>query len=181
MTQQPPKRSPPWWMRGWQELRDRRLPPWVWRALISGLLFLLVLFASPYWTLWRINRAASSATPGALAPFVDIAAVRDQLRRRLNKDLNSHIGEVSEPFIHWIAQGLQRKGTAAIDHLVTLEWVAGLLQSEDRSEPLFERVRYAFYDLPHGFLIELEHNDGKKVTLMLRPSPLRWRIAAVSY
>ncbi|EIC20615.1 DUF2939 domain-containing protein [Thiorhodovibrio frisius] len=183
MTHLPPQYRWQWWMREWHELRDRRLrlPKWAWHALVSLTLAGLLLFASPYWTLWRMSRAASSATPEALRPFVDLGAVRDQIRRRLNKDLKSDIGEVSDHFIEWIEQGLQQQGTAAIDHLVKLEWIAGLLRDESSQTPLLERVIYAFYDPPHGFLIKLEQPDGEPVTLLLRPAPLRWRITAVSY
>lgn len=184
MTQFPP-RHPwwQWWMREWQELRSRRLrlPKWAWRALTGVILVVTLLFASPYWTLWRMSRAASSATPEALGPFVDLAAVRDQIRRRLNKDLDSRIGEVSDPFIDWIEQGLQRNGTAAIERLVTLEWIAALLRDEATQSPLLERVHYAFFDLPDGFRIELENPPGRQVSLLLRPAPVRWRITAAYY
>ncbi|WPL16423.1 hypothetical protein Thiowin_01377 [Thiorhodovibrio winogradskyi] len=183
MTQVPPQHRWQWWMSEFHELRDRplRLPKWTWRALLSLALIAALLFASPYWTLWRMSRAASSATPEALRPFIDLAAVRDQIRRRLNKDLKSRIGEVSDPFIEWIEQGLQQRGTKALEHLVTLEWIAGLLRDESSQTQLLERVRHAFYAPPHGFLIKLEQQNGQPINLLLRPAPLRWRITAVSY
>jgi len=183
MTQPPPPLRLQWWMRGWHELRDRRLrlPSWMWRALATLVLAGALLFASPYWTLWRMSRAADSATPEALRPFVDLNAIRDQIRRRLNKNLESRIGDVSEPFIEWIESGLQAEGTAAVEHLVTLEWVAGLLRDPANHRPLLARVRRASYHLPDGFRIEIEQRDGTLVLLLLRPGPLRWRIAALSF
>ncbi|MBK5970057.1 MULTISPECIES: DUF2939 domain-containing protein [Thiorhodovibrio] len=178
-----PKHPWQWWMHEWHELRDRRLrlPKWAWRGLAGALLGMLLLFASPYWTIWRMSRAAGSATPEALGPFVDLAAVRDQIRRRLNKNLSSHIGEVSDPFIHWIEQGLQRNDGAALEHIVTLEWVASLLRDEASQRSLIDRTQYAFFDLPKGFLIKLENHGGQQVFLLLQPAPLRWRITAVYY
>jgi hypothetical protein len=183
MTGLPPERRWQWWMREWRELRERRLraPTWIWRALAGTALVALIAVASPYWTLWRLSRAASSATPEALAPFVDLNAVRDQIRRRLNKDVTSQIGEVSDPFIDWIAAGLQREGTAVVDKLVTLEWIAGLLQGTDKRQSLFPRLRYAFYDPPRGFLIRIQQQDQGSVSLLLRPSRLRWRICVIYY
>ncbi|MBK1649736.1 DUF2939 domain-containing protein [Rhabdochromatium marinum] len=183
MTQQLPPQRWHWWMREWCELRQRRLrlPTWTRRALLAVAMVLLVLFVSPYWTLWRLSQAARSDAPEALAPFVDLEAVRREIRRRLNKDVSSHIGAVSDPFIAWIAQGLQRQGAAAIDSMVTLDWINGLLHGDHTTASLLNRVRYAFYDPPHGFLIELAHPDGRSIMLQLRPAPLIWRITTVYY
>lgn len=172
-----------WWVHEWRDLHEHRLllPNWAWRVLLTAVLLLLVLFVSPYWTLWRLSRAASEASAEALAPFVDLDAVRDEIRRRLNKDLSSRIGEVSDPFIEWIERGLQRKGTATIEHIATFEWIAGLLRGNDEAQPLLKRVRYAFYHPPHGFLVKIEHESGNPVILLLNPELPIWRVTAVSY
>jgi hypothetical protein len=149
--------------------------------LIMGLL-VLVLLLSPYWTLWRLSRAAHSTTPQALAPFVALASVREEIRRRLNKEVSSHIGEISDPFIAWIEQGLQQGGATALEARINLEWIARLLRDPDGSRSVLERIRYAFYDPPHGgFVVRLTGASGEITTLILRPSPLRWRIVAVYY
>lgn len=175
--------EPRWhWMRDLRERRLPQLPASSWRLLAFLGLLVLALLLSPYWTLWRLSRAAASPTPAALAAYVDLDAVREEIRRRLNKDVSSRIGEVSDPFIEWIAEGLQTNGTDAIDHLVDLEWIAQLLRPDRyRSQSLFEDVSYAFYDVPHGFLVRLDGGREQPVTLLLRPTPVRWRITAAYY
>lgn len=172
----------PWrWMRAWRTAPRRRPPSGLWPMLLSIGLLVVALVLSPYWTLWRLSRAANSITPQALAPWVNLDLVREEIRRRLNKEANSCIEDISDPFIAWIEQGLRQGGASALNARINLEWIARLLRDPTASRSLIERVHHAFYHLPQGFVIRLSGTPEQAVTLILRPDPLRWRVVAVYY
>ena len=103
-----------------QRSRVGRRRPW-W--LLLPVLALLGFLAWPYVSLWRLSAAASDPDPSALAPLVDLDAIRGEIRRKLNKTASSAIGKVSDPFIQWLERGILQLGTGALDQLVTLAWV----------------------------------------------------------
>lgn len=77
----------------------------------------------PYLQLWRLQCAAIQNNQQLLANLVDLTAVRESIKRRLNKDLPESNISPSDIFINWIQDGLHRMGNQAIEQLVTLDWV----------------------------------------------------------
>ena len=68
---------------------------------LASLLFLLILafLIWPYTTVYRLDQALAQHHRQQLAEMVDIESVRDQIKRRLNKNLESSIGDVSNSFV----------------------------------------------------------------------------------
>ena len=157
----------------------RRLPRWLAPSLLVGVALLLI---SPYLTLWRLNQAVVNGSPSGLSGFVDIDEVRDQIRRRLNKDAASSIGDVSDPFIQWIEQGIRETGNETLSRTVTLPWLQQLLASRaDGQRGFLPEVGYAFYDPPNGFLVRIGPSEQGALHLRMELEPRGWRVVAVYY
>jgi hypothetical protein len=155
-----------------------RLRRWGLTLVVAALAYL----AWPYLALWDLDRAVADADPQALAPRVDIEAVRDEIRRKLNKDAPSSIGKLSDPFIQWLNQGIRRLGTGALDEVVTLDWVRERLRAGPQPDRgLLHQVSYAFFDSPRGFRVRLGAPGQPQVYLRMTLQGLRWRITAVYY
>jgi hypothetical protein len=145
-------------------------------------LLILLLLAWPYVTVWRLSETIRTAPPAALASWVDLDSVREQILRRLNKDTDSTIEAVSDPFIEWIEQGLREPGNARLERSVTLDWVHGLLHVRASADGgLVPHLAYAFYDPPDRFRVRVEHPPLAPLTFWLQLGPTGWRIAALSY
>jgi hypothetical protein len=144
---------------------------------------LLAFLLWPYVVLWRVDQAASQADPAALAPFVDLPAVRSAIMRKLNKDADSAIGPLSDPFIRWLEAGIAADGSDAIEHLVTLDWVRGrlLANSAGHQDGFLSDVSYAFFDAPNGFRVRIGPATGYPTRVRLRLRDLHWRVTAVYY
>ncbi len=156
-----------------------RLPRWISTPLI---LALAALLAWPYLNLWRLNLAVLEGPPEALAGLVDLDAVRDEIRRRLNKDAHSTIGEVSDPFIEWIERGIRETGQSALEEQVTLAWLRDLLLARSGDNGGFlTRISYAFFVAPNALLVRVGEVDTGPVYLRLQPAPIDWRVTAVYY
>jgi hypothetical protein len=154
-------------------------PAWLGPVLAGLALLLLLYLAGPYVTLWRLERAVAAGPPSALAGLVDIGAIRDEIRRRLNKDADSRIGEVSDPFIDWLEQALSDDGDDALETTVTLNWLHGLLAARGRGGDLSGAVDHAFFDTPTDFHVRIGNADP--LHLHLEPHWLGWQVRAVYY
>jgi len=161
-------------------LRRPRWPRWL-RPLLASIALLLVLYAlSPYFTLWQLDQAVAAGSPAALEGFVDLGAVRSEIRRRLNKDRPSRIGEVSDGFIDWLQQGLRRGGTDALEQSVSMDWLHRLLLERSAAGPkLIGAVDYAFFDGVADFHVRI--GAESPLHLHLEPGWRGWQITAAYY
>lgn len=162
--------------------RKLRLLVLVLALFLSALL--LLFLAWPYATLWRIDKAVRDRDMVALADFVDLASVRTEIKKKLNKEANSTIGDMSDPFIRWLEEGIVGMGNQAVERLVTLSWVRGLLLEQsagDGDKGFLGQVSYAFFDAPDGFMVRIGPASGTPVRLRLSLHGLNWRISAVYY
>ncbi|NBC48606.1 MAG: DUF2939 domain-containing protein [Gammaproteobacteria bacterium] len=174
------------WRRPLQLPRSlRRLAATV--AVVAGLYLI-----SPYWMLWELNRTVVNGPTAALGPMVAIESVRDQVQRRLNKEQESCIGEVSDAFIDWIQQSIRRHRGDPLTRSIDLAWLRKRLLTHSRGDKGFwPALEYAFYMSPTRFRVrigpkasETEPADdvsAPAVSLCLDRSWLRWRVIAVSY
>jgi AcrR family transcriptional regulator len=152
------------------------------RWLLPLVLVAALLLLWPYLSLWRLNARVMNEPPAALEPMVNIEAVRDEIRRRLNKEADSRIGEVSDPFIAWIEQGIRRSGDDTLEQAVTLAWLHARLQGHALSEQGFlPALSYAFFDPPDGFLVRIGKPDDSPTFLRMQPALLGWRVTAAYY
>jgi hypothetical protein len=154
----------------------RRVALIVGAALVAYLLW-------PYATLWRLDAAARSSDPEDLAALVDMAAVRDEIKRKLNKDAQSSIERLSDGFIAWLRTGIQTEGSGAVDRLVTLEWVRARLLAHNRpgEAGFLGRVSRAFFDAPDGLRVGIGPLDADPVWMRMQLHGFAWRVTAVYY
>lgn len=157
----------------------RRIPI---RRLLIPVLVLLAYLIWPYVTLWRLDRALALDHPDALAALVDLEAVRDEIRRKLNKEVPSAMGPVSDNFIDWLEQGIRRNGSAAIEQQVTLEWVRErLLSQSPPGKGLAGALSRAFFDDPLHFSLRIGAPSRPLVHARLSLQGTGWRVTALSF
>jgi len=177
-----------------KELPRRRLhAPLGLRWIGLGLLVSLSLYLiSPYFSLWRLDQTAVNGPTAALGALVDLDTTREQILRRLNKDQDSAIDEVSDAFIDWIQQNIRGNGEDALRQTVTLAWVRErLLSHSNGTKGFWPALSYAFFDTPTSFRArigpsleaarESDWTGPPPVNLRLERGWLRWRVTALSY
>ncbi|WP_295448166.1 DUF2939 domain-containing protein [uncultured Thiodictyon sp.] len=151
-------------------------------ALAFPALIVIAYLVWPFITLWQLDRALVRGDQAALGRLVDLDAVRDALRRKLNKDAIGTIGPLSDAFITWLEEGIRRDGTAALDQAVTLEWVRERMLAHSPSEaglwPALSRVRF---DDPLYFSLRLGGESQVPVTVRIGFTGLSWRVRALYY
>ena len=153
-------------------------------VLAGAGVMLLVFLAWPYATLWRIDQAVRGGDMATLAGLVDLESVRAEIKKKLNKDADSAVGELSDSFIRWLEEGIGLMGNQAVEQLVTLSWVRGrLLEHSDgeAGQGFLGQIGYAFFDAPDGFIARIGVVSGTPVRLHLSLRDLKWRISAIYY
>lgn len=151
------------------------------RILIPALV-LLAYLAWPYVTLWRLDRALARGEPQDLAPLVDLEAVRDEIRRKLNKEASSTLGPVSDAFIDWLELAIRRNGTGALDQQVSLDWVRSRLLSHSApGAGLSGALSRAFFDDPLHFSLRIGAPQASPVHARLSFNGAGWRVTALSF
>ncbi|MEA1052235.1 DUF2939 domain-containing protein [Lamprobacter modestohalophilus] len=172
--------------------RLQRLPVGVRWALLALLITSCLYLVSPYITLWRLNFITVNGPTSALSSVVDIDAVHEQIQRRLNKERDSAIGEVSDAFIDWIQEAIRRNGAETLTHTVTLDWLRQLLLTHDVDGVGFRpAIRSAFYSSPIHFKVQIgDQMPSPDSTDVPLPTPVHlrlgrtwfgWRVIAAYY
>jgi len=155
-----------------------RLKRWGLALVLAGLVFLVW----PYLALWGLSLAVADPDPEALAARIDLAAVRGEIRDKLNKDSSSTIGKLSDPFILWLELGIKRLGTHALDELVTMDWVRERLSAQaPPGQGFLPQVSYAFFDATGGFAVRLGAPNQAPAHFRMTLQGFRWRVTAVYY
>jgi hypothetical protein len=153
------------------------------KALISLLILCMLAFlAWPYTAIYRLDRALSQNHRTTLAEMIDIQSVRSQIKRKINKNLESSIGDVSNSFVDWLQEGIQRLGADAVDEMVSTDWVVKQLRSHnpDPSQGgFYQQLSYAFFDGPDRLLLRIGELGESPVHAHLKLDGTSWRITAV--
>jgi hypothetical protein len=153
------------------------------KALASLLLlFILAFLVWPYTAVYRLDRALALNHRLTLSEMVDIESVRNQIKRKLNKNLESSIGNVSNSFVDWVQEGIQKLGSGAIDEMVNTDWVVAQLRSHnpDPSQGgFYKQLSYAFFDGPDRLLLRIGELDSNPVHAHLKLQGTEWRITAI--
>lgn len=149
-----------------------------------ALLFLITLafLIWPYTAVYRLDQALQTNDQQTLSEMIDLASIREQIKRKLNKNVQSTIGEVSNSFIDWLQNGIQRMGADAVEHMVDNQWVVTQLRSHNRKSEqggILDRMTYAFFDGPDRLLLRIGDLDDNPVHAHLSLQGLQWRITAV--
>jgi hypothetical protein len=149
-----------------------------------ALLFLIALafLVWPYTAVYRLDQALQANDQQKLSEMIDLASVREQIKRKLNKNVQSTIGDVSNSFIDWLQNGIQRMGADAVEQMVDNRWVVAQLRShnhEPKQGGFMDRMTYAFFDGPDRLLLRIGDLDDNPVHAHLSLQGLQWRITAV--
>jgi hypothetical protein len=164
-----------------------RLPRQLAWALGVMVLLVVLYLLSPYLTLWRLDHRVRQGPTSTLSTLVDIESVHDQILRRLNKDRDSCIGEVSEAFITWVQSTLRSRDRDALSKAITLSWVRQrLLTQTVDGQSFLPEIGYAFFDAPFSFRVRLgapltDPDSPPPVFLRLERRWLGWRVTALYY
>jgi hypothetical protein len=154
-----------------------------------GYLFLLALLAFgawPYYQVFRLDQALSDGDTGALAELVDLNAIRQNYRRRLDAGFGllrpeAQTGEA----LQWLGQSLRRIGDAALEQTITLDWVRNTLRSAtaratDKKPPyLIAAVTFAFFESYDSFIIRLGELGENATHIRMRLVDNRWRVTDI--
>lgn len=169
---------------GWEARRPRRAMRALGVALLVAIALLLLFLAWPYFTLWRLDQAVREEDTAALAELVDLDAIRGEIKKKLNKDADSSIGDLSDPFILWMQDGIQTLGSDAPDRLMTLSWVRARLldrSAGDADGGFLGQVAYAFFDAPDAFVARIGVAADTPVHVRLTLRGTNWRVTALYY
>jgi len=149
---------------------------------LTSLLVLPALLAWPYLSVWRLEQAVLSADPAALSEMVDINRIRQAIERKLNKDVQSPLGNFSDGFVKWLERGFRSEGQGALDRLVTLDWARGLLLEKSMpGEGFLAHVSYAFFDDLTAFHLRIGSQDQQPIQVRLQLIGASWRVSAIYY
>jgi hypothetical protein len=166
-----------------------RFPHW-WRCecqskkwlIMLALLLALGYGSWPYVTLWQLNQALLHNEQVTLTALIDVDAVRDAIRRRLNKDDISPITEISDNFINWLGAGIRYHGVAVLEKLVTQDWICEQLQAGMTTEQGFLPAMSASGFMNwRTFQVHIARDKMPTLTLGLQLDAHGWRVAILSY
>ena len=76
--------------------------------LFAFIILLLAFLAWPFTAIYRLDQALVANDRQAVAHLVDIESIQQQIKRKMNKNVESTIGDVSNSFVEWLQNGVQR-------------------------------------------------------------------------
>lgn len=150
--------------------------------LFAVIVLLLAFLAWPYTAIYRLDQALAANNLAAIDRLVDIESIQQQIKRKMNKNVESSIGDVSNSFVEWLQNGIQRLGNDAIESMVNLEWAMTQLRSKNpdsRYGGFYDHLTYAFFDGPDSLLLRIGELDNDPVHARLTLHDLQWRITAI--
>ncbi|MES9833980.1 MAG: DUF2939 domain-containing protein [Candidatus Thiodiazotropha sp. DIVDIV] len=153
------------------------------KALVVLIILIFAAFLVwPYTTVYRLEQALVHDDQQTLSEMIDVDSVREQIKRKLNKNVQSNIGDVSNGFIDWLQSGIQRLGANAVEEMVDIHWVIRELRSHNRRPDqggVYDQLTYVFFDSPDRLLLRIGALDEKPVHVHLSLQGTSWRITAV--
>jgi glucose-6-phosphate-specific signal transduction histidine kinase len=153
------------------------------KVFIAFLFFVVVAFlAWPYVAIYRLDQALERNDQALANEMIDVDAVRKQIKRKLNKNVESNIGTVSNSFIGWLQDGIERLGSDAIDEMVNYQWIVSQLRAHNQDSEqggFVKHLDYAFFDSPSRLLLRIGQLDDHPVHAHLSLEGLSWRITAI--
>ena len=156
------------------------------RFLISLFLasFLVFLFW-PYYHIYRLDDALGRPDPAALAPLVDLDAIRDNTKARLTWAFGMRDTAPGVEPLRWLQQGLQRAGEVAIEDTIDLNWVQTQLRdavsaaTERRPAYLLAAVDFAMFESWNRFIVRLGRLGYGESHVRLHLEGLTWKVTDI--
>ena len=149
------------------------------------LVFILVFAFWPYYHLYRLDEALGREDPAALAPLIDLQAIRKHTRDRLQWALGMKDAQVANQPLRWLQEGLQRAGEVALEETLTLEWVQDQLRqavarATDRHPAyLLAAVDFAIFESWNRFIVRLGKLGYNDTHIRLQLEGMTWRVTDI--
>ena len=150
-------------------------------------LFALIAFGIwPYYTVFKLDDALGQPDAQALAPLVDLPAIRANYKARIgagatallpNADPNSVVG--------FLRDNLERLGDSALDQAITLDWVRETLRSAttratEQSPPyLLAGIDFAFFESYNRFLVRIGDLGRNPTHVRMSLEGYEWKITDI--
>lgn len=150
--------------------------------LYAFILLLLAFLIWPFTVIYRLDQALQTNDRMAIERLVDMQSIQLQIKRKMNKEVESTIGDVSNSFVEWLQNGIQRLGNDAIENMVNTDWVLVQLRSHNADPRLggfIEHLSYAFFDGPDSLLLRIGELGENPVHARLTLEKMEWRITAI--
>ncbi len=151
--------------------------------LIVRLLFLAVILYGilPYYSLYRLDHALVANDTVQLGKYIDLEQVRDNYKRSLRIEKNSH----DEGFAsRMLRDGANSMSAYTVDQAVTIDWIRQRLSGSDQRETassMFDQLDHAFFDSPNQFLVRLGELSDNPTVLIMKRDGLVWRLSELYY
>lgn len=153
------------------------------KALLFAFVLLLIAYlAWPYTAVYKLDKALKYDDDVEIEQLIDLASIQMQIKNKMNKELESSIGDVSNGFIDWLQSGIQRFGSDAIESMVDRDWVKAQLRSHSANQyrgGFRKELSYAFFDGPDSFLLRIGELGDNPVHVQLGLQELHWRVIAI--
>ncbi|MGB5736711.1 MAG: DUF2939 domain-containing protein [Thiohalocapsa sp.] len=142
-------------------------------ARTLGYLLLLAVIGFgiwPYYTIFRLDSTLAVTDPQAIAPYVDLPAIQEHYKERLNGTVNGFVPQGngdSERVLAWLAQNLTVLGDGALSQAITVEWVRNTLRdaaargTDSRPAYFTAAIDFAFFEAWNRFVIRLGKLGGE--------------------
>jgi hypothetical protein len=146
------------------------------------ILLLLAFLVWPYSVIFRLDQALQDDDRPSIERLVDIGSIRLQIKRKMNKEVETTIGNVSNSFVDWLQNGIQHLGSDAIERMVNIDWALAQLRSHNPNPQqggFIDHLSYAFFDGPGSLLLRIGELDDSPVHARLTFQDLEWRITAI--
>jgi hypothetical protein len=154
-----------------------------------GYLFLLALIAFgiwPYYQVFRLDQALGNNDMAALGELVDLSAIRRNYKERLQSGIDVLPSVVDGGnALKWLTQNVQRLGDAALDQVITPQWVSDTLKSAaarattKRPPYLIAAVTFAFFESYDSFIIRLGELGKNASHIRMRLEHNSWRVTDI--
>ena len=156
------------------------------RRILGYLLLLAALGYGlwPYYTLFRLDDAVREPDAKALAPYVDLAAIKAHYRQRIERALPTfepRSGSGADQVVVWLETNLSRLGEAALDQAITLDWVRNALReaaertTDSRPALFLDAIDFAFFESWNRFVVRVGP-IGSATHVVLGLDGKDWRI-----
>ena len=131
------------------------------------------------------RNTVSTLAPAALAPLVDLDAIRDNTKARLTWAFGMRDTAPGVEPLRWLQQGLQRAGEVAIEDTIDLGWVQTQLRdavsaaTERRPAYLLAAVDFAMFESWNRFIVRLGRLCYGESHLRLHLEGLTWKVTDI--
>lgn len=133
--------------------------------------------AWPYVYLYRIDNALAANDLGTLDKLVDLDAVRAEVKRSLDQDVDDALGEEPGAVLGWVKDKLNDLSDRAVEEIVDHAWVRRTLAPDEGS--FVGSVSYAFFESWDTFLIRRGELGEDPIHLRMSLSHGNWRVTAI--